>query len=261
LPLAVIFYRIDIFILILVRMSGLFVISPIFGRRNIPSYFKIGFAFMVSLILVNIVEIPNPDYYDNIYSYVFLVIKEFLVGLSLGFISYAMFSAIYLAGQLIDMQIGFGMVNVLDPISNIQVPITSNFYFILGMLVFLAINGQHVLIKALFDSYNYVQLGSVTINDSLLEDFIRIFRGMFITGFKIAAPITAAVLISDVTLGILSKTVPQLNVFVVGLPFKTILGIVVMMISIPAFIMLLEALFNDMNSEMYNLLKDMGTLG
>ena len=261
LPLAVIFYRIDIFILILVRMSGLFVISPIFGRRNIPSYFKIGFAFMVSLILVNIVEIPNPDYYDNIYSYVFLVIKEFLVGLSLGFISYAMFSAIYLAGQLIDMQIGFGMVNVLDPISNIQVPITSNFYFILGMLVFLAINGQHVLIKALFDSYNYVQLGSVTINDSLLEDFIRIFGGMFITGFKIAAPITAAVLISDVTLGILSKTVPQLNVFVVGLPFKTILGIVVMMISIPAFIMLLEALFNDMNSEMYNLLKDMGTLG
>jgi len=242
-------------------MTGLFVISPIFGRRNIPSYFKIGFAFMISLILVNIVEIPNPDYYDNIYSYVFLAIKEFLVGLSLGFISYTMFSAIYLAGQLIDMQIGFGMVNVLDPISNIQVPITSNFYFILGMLVFLAINGQHVLIKALFDSYNYVQLGSVTINDRLLEDFIRIFGGMFIAGFKIAAPITAAVLISDVTLGILSKTVPQLNVFVVGLPFKIILGIVVMVISIPAFIMLLEALFNNMNSEMYNLLKDMGTLG
>jgi flagellar biosynthetic protein FliR len=259
--LAAILSKIDIFILVLVRMTGLFVISPIFGRKNIPSYFKIGFAFMVSLILVNVVEVSNPDYYNNMYGYVFLIIKEFLVGLSIGFISYIMFSAIYLAGQLIDMQIGFGMVNVLDPISNIQVPITSNFYFILGMLVFLAINGQHVLIKALFESYNYVQLGSAVLNKSILEDVIRIFGGMFITGFKIAAPITAAILISDVALGILSKTVPQLNVFVVGMPFKIILGIVVMMISVPAFVMLLKMLFNNMNSEMYNLLKDLGTIG
>jgi len=251
----------DVFILVLVRMTGLFVISPIFGRRNIPSYFKIGFAFMISLILVNVIDIPNPDYYNNIYSYVILIIKEFLIGLSLGFISYTIFSAIYLAGQLIDMQIGFGMVNVLDPLSNIQVPITSNFYFIVGMLVFLAINGQHVLIKALFESFNYVRLGSFTVNENLIEDVVRIFGGMFITGFKIAAPITAAILISDVVLGILSKTVPQLNVFVVGLPFKIILGVVVMMISIPAFIMLLQALFNNMNSEMFNLLKDMRTIG
>ncbi|HHW47823.1 MAG TPA: flagellar type III secretion system protein FliR [Clostridiaceae bacterium] len=242
-------------------MTGLFVISPIFGRRSIPSYFKVGFAFMISLILVNLIEIPNPDYYNNIYGYAFLIIKEFLVGLSLGFVSFTIFSAIYVAGQLIDMQIGFGMVNVLDPVSNIQVPITSNFYFIVGMLVFLAINGQHVLIKALFDSFYYVRLGSLSINESLFEDFIRTFGNMFITGFKIAAPITAAILISDVVLGILSRTVPQLNVFVVGLPFKIIMGIVVMMISIPAFIMLLQALFNNMNSELYNLLRDLGTIG
>lgn len=254
----IILNRIDVFLLVFVRMTGLFVVSPIFGRRNLPTYFKIGFAFMLAIIIVNVVNVVEFNYNNNIYSYLFSAIKEFIVGLSIGFISYLVFSAIYLAGQLIDMQIGFGMVNVLDPVSNIQVPITSNFYFILSMLTFLAVNGQQMLIKAVLESYDYVKLGGALLNQEIYESVIRIFGGMFITGFKIAAPITAAILISDVALGILAKTIPQLNVFVVGMPLKILLGIVVMMVTIPMFIMLLQALFNDMNSEMYNLLRQMG---
>lgn len=79
--------------------------------------------------------------------------KEFLVGLSMGFVAYLSYTAIYIAGELIDMKIGFGVVNVIDPMSNIQVPITSNFYFIASMLIFLSIGGHHMLIKALFDSF------------------------------------------------------------------------------------------------------------
>ena len=149
----------DVFLLVLVRMTGLFVIAPIFGRSNVPVYLKIGFSFFLALIVVNTLTVPKPEYFNNIYDFAFLVLKEFLVGVTIGYVSFLVFSAIYLAGQLIDMQIGFSMVSVLDPMSNIQVPVTSNFYFIISMLIFLSINGHHLLIKALFNSYNMIPLG------------------------------------------------------------------------------------------------------
>lgn len=257
-PLGLVLNGIDAFLLVLVRMTGLFVVAPIFGRRNIPAYFKIAFSFLLALILVNTITLPAPDYVNNIYSYAFLIIKEFIVGLTLGFVSYVIFSAIYVAGQIIDMQVGFGVVNVIDPISNIQVPITSNFYFIISMLVFLGVDGHHALIRALFDSYNYIPLGGAVFNNSLMNDIVRIFGEMFVLGFKISAPIVAALLITDVALGVISRSVPQLNVFVVGMPLKILLGIIVMIITVPMFITLLYSLMHGMNNEVLNFMKDLG---
>ncbi|TYQ13174.1 UNVERIFIED_CONTAM: flagellar biosynthetic protein FliR [Acetivibrio alkalicellulosi] len=248
---------IEVFLLVFVRMTGLFVIAPIFGRRNIPAYFKIGFSFMLALMLVSSLEVKNVLYFSNVYEYFILVLKEFVVGITLGYVSYAIFSAIYLAGQLIDMKVGFGVVNVIDPLSNIQVPITSTFYFIVCMLVFLICNGHHILIRALFYSYDYVPLGEVFFSNELLNDIIRIFGNIFLISFRISGPVVAAILISDVALGILSKTVPQLNVFVVGMPLKILLGLSVMMLTIPMFISLIESLIRGMDGEMYNFLRGM----
>ena len=248
----------DAFLLVFVRMTGLFVIAPIFGRRNIPTYFKIGFSFLLAVILVNTISIPELQYYENIYAFALLVFKEFIVGLTLGYVSYLVFTAIYMAGQIIDMQVGFGMVNVLDPVSNIQVPITSNFYFILSMLVFLAFNGHHALIKALFESYNLVPVGTAAFNNNLMNDIIRAFGNIFLIGFKISAPIVAAILISDIALGVISKSVPQLNFFVIGMPLKIALGMVVMILTIPMFISVVDVLINGMNHEMLNFIKDLG---
>jgi flagellar biosynthetic protein FliR len=257
LPFGLMINSIEIFLLIFVRMTGLFLVSPIFGRRNIPSIFKVGFSFMLTLILSNTIKPQTIAIGPGILDYVVLVGKEFLVGISIGYVSYLVFTAIYFAGQLIDIQIGFGMVNVLDPMSNIQIPVTANFYFILSMFIFLAINGHHTLIRALFDSFKIIPLGSAVFPDALMVDVLRVFGSIFTFGFKIAAPLTAAILITDVTLGIMSRTVPQLNVFVVGMPLKILLGIIVIMITMPMFIMLLQKIFEMMNSEMLRFLKDM----
>lgn len=257
-PLGIVLSGIDAFLLILVRVTGLFVVSPVFGRRNLPAYFKIGFSFMLALIFVNVVKVPEISDSGSIYRYAFLIAKEFIVGLTIGYVSYMMFTAIYIAGQLIDMQIGFGMVNILDPVSNIQVPVTSNFYFVITMIVFLAVNGHHMLIKALYDSFTLIPPGAAVFGENLIKDVIRLFGELFSIGFRIAAPVTAAVLITDVALGVISKSIPQLNVFVVGMPLKIALGIVVIMITIPMFILLLGALFDSMSGEMTNFMKGMG---
>ncbi len=248
---------IEALILVFIRMTGLFVISPIFGRRNIPVYLKVGLSFTSALILVNTIKLPAVDYNENLYFFTFLIFKEFVVGVVLGYISYIIFNAIMMAGQLIDMQVGFGMVNVLDPVSNIQIPISSNFYYITSMLVLLAINGHHIIIKGLFDSYRFVPLGGAVFTEALMGDVLRNFVNMFFVSFKICAPIIAAILITDIALGIISKSIPQLNVFIVGMPAKIILGVLVMALTIPVFISLVGVMINGMEGEMFKVLKDM----
>lgn len=247
---------IEVFLLIFIRMTGLFVIAPIFGRANIPAVFKIGFSFMLALILVNTISIQN-IVISNIYEFAALVVREFIIGITLGYVSYMIFTAIYVAGELIDMQIGFGVVNVIDPVSNIQVSITSTFYFILCMLFFLLCNGHHVLIRALFNSYDYIPIGKAVFGDGLQSRIIEVFGGVFLIAFKIAAPILAAILVTDVALGVLSKTVPQLNVFVVGMPLKIILGLAVLVLTMPLFVSIVETLIKGMDSEMLNFLENM----
>jgi flagellar biosynthesis protein FliR len=256
-PVGMLLNGFDVFILVLVRMTGLFVTAPIFGRRNVPVYLKIGFSFFLAMILVNTLTVPKPEYFNNIYDFALLVLKEFLVGVTIGYVSFLVFSAIYLAGQLIDMQTGFSMVSVLDPMSNIQVPVTSNFYFIISMLIFLSINGHHLLIQALFKSYNMIPLGNASFNQNLMSDIIRVFGDIFIIGFKISAPIIAAILITDVALGVISRTMPQLNVFVVGMPLKIILGVLIIYLSIPVFTEVISWMTGRMNTEVFKFMSDM----
>ncbi len=256
LPTGALLNGFDVLILVFIRMTGLFVIAPIFGRRNIPVYLKIGFSLLTALILVNTITVKNLDYND-IYTFSILVFKEFIVGLIIGYVCYIVFTAVHFAGQIIDLQVGFGMVNVLDPVTNIQVPITSNFYFMISMLVFMAFNGHHALIRALFDSYNIVPIGTAIFNTNLMNDILRIFGNIFVIGFKISAPIIAAILITDVTLGVISKSVPQLNFFVIGMPLKILMGLAAMILTMPMFISIVDMLINGMNSEVYNMMKDM----
>ena len=249
----------DVFLLIFIRMTGLFVVSPIFGRQNIPVYYKIGFSLMAAIIVAY--SIPAPEFapFGSLLAFIFLIIKEFLIGLVLGYISYLVITAIYLAGQMIDMHIGFGMVSVFDPMSNIQIPITANFYFILTMLMFLAIDGHHLLIYTLADSYIMLPLGSSLVFDQTMIDFLlRLFGSVFVISFKIAAPVTAAIFIADVSLGVISKAVPQVNVFVIGLPLKVFLGLLVIFFTITAFRNIVHILMGGMQDEMVRFMEILG---
>lgn len=243
----------QIFLLILVRMTGLFLLTPIFSRENIPNLFKIGFSVFCAIILVNIIDAGFS--YLSPFELMLYTIKELLIGLMLGFISHLFLTSFYLAGQIIDMQIGFGMVNVLDPQHNIQVPVMGNFYYIIAILVFLTIDGHHLLIEALVNSYDYVPVGQFKFVGGFIDQLVRVVSQTFIIGLKISGPVLAAIFLSDVLLGILAKTMPQMNVFVVGMPLKILIGIVTITITLPLFIATLQHIFNNMYEEIFNFLK------
>ena len=243
----------QILILVLVRVSGLFIVSPIFSRTNLPDMYKVGFSLLIAIILMNTVKGPTAPMGDLLL--IIECIKELLVGFIIGFISYLFFSVFFIVGQIVDVQIGFGIVSVLDPESKIQIPITGNFYQMMATLIFLVINGHHVLIEALVRSYDFIPIGTVKISPNMVEQFISIIGKLFILGFKIGSPILVTIILVDILLGILAKTMPQMNIFVVGMPLKIMAGLALIVATMPIFFMTLHHIFDSMFVEIFNFLK------
>lgn len=254
-PLDSLFNIWTIFLLVLVRLTGMFFLSPIFGRRNLPNYFKVGFCFMFSLIVAQSVPVPDLSAYTTLTSYAVLIGKELLIGLMMGFISYMVFSSIYIAGQLIDMRIGFGMVSVFDPITNVQIPISADFYVVFATLFMLLTDAHHLLIQAMVNSFSILPIGRAAFSGPLLKQIVDLFTNVFSIGFKIAAPVTAVILITDLALGIISKSMPQLNVFQLGMPIKIIVGLAVILITIGAFRGVVHVIMQGTNEEIYKFLQ------
>lgn len=245
-----------ILLLVFIRMSSLFVITPVFGRREMPAYMKIGLAFFCSYILVPLLGDVKVEY-TNLLSFTAIAAKEFLVGIIIGYVSFQMFSALYVAGQIIDMQIGFGMVNVLDPTMNTQIPLTGNFIYIMATLFFLAMDGHHILLSALYKSYSVLPINGFEFTEVMVNNMTSIFTDMFAIGLKISMPVLAAALLAEVALGILSKAVPQTNVFVVGMPLKIGVGMLALYAMMPIFIQIMTSIFDRMYSYIYLIIRSM----
>ncbi len=245
----------EVFLLVFVRMTGIFVMSPIFGRRTVPAILKIGLAFLMALIVCQNVRVPDMASFGTLSAWILLGMREFLVGLALGFIAYAVTAAMYVAGQLIDMRIGFGMVNVFDPVSNIQVPITADFYIVLTTLFLMLSDGHLLMLHTLALSYEKLPLGTLAFTEPALEQMIRLMASIFEIGFRIAMPVTVAILVTDMALGIISKSVPQMNVFMLGMPVKILLGLVMLLVTLTSFRGIVDFLLEGTWKEMDDFLR------
>lgn len=171
-----------------------------------------------------------------------------MVGFVIGYVTTLIFSAIWTAGQLIDTQIGFGIVSVIDPQNSIQVPLMGNFKNILALLVFFVLDGHHTLIELIFGTYELVPLGEGVVTDELSTIIIGLFSDSFLLALKIALPVFAITFISEVAFGILVRVIPQMNIFIVGIPIKIFIGLVTIMIFIPLYINSLKGVYNEMFS-------------
>lgn len=240
--------RYDILLLILIRTSGIFIFSPFFSSQNIPNMMKIGLTISISY-LISLASPLSVDMTNEIL--LVIIIKELMVGIIIGFISYAFFSAFYVMGQVIDMKIGFGMVNVMDPQNRVQVPLMGNFYYILAFLLLLSINGHHLIISALVDSYNFIPIGSFKYTGEAMNIVMGALIKSFEIGFKLSAPTVAIIFLTDMVLGIMSKTIPQMNVFMVGMPLKVFIGLIIIFISMPVFFGAVDGIFNLIINDIY----------
>lgn len=247
-----------VFLLVFVRMTAFMVTVPVLSTRGVPNQVKIGLAFFVAFLSFSYIPQTEPIPLDL--AFALHVVKEALVGIILGLILQLVFFAVQVAGGLIDMQNGFALANVIDPRTGAYVPLTGNLKNILATVYFLSMDGHHLLIRGIITSYQVVpidlQWGPLG-SEALFAMVVKVFGYMFLSAFLIAAPVTVALFLVDLSLGIIAKSVPQFNIFVVGLPIKIFASFFVLLIVMPGFFIVLSELFANMfraMSEMMTLL-------
>lgn len=237
----------DYLLLLLLRVSGLIFSSPIFGRRNIPVIARIGYCACITyLFFVSVPQTQPLDYNDDLLLYVLLCLKELLFGLVLGYVLNVFFTLTFTAGQLIDMQMGFGLVNVFDPQSNLSIPMVGNFLNIIMLLVFFAVNGHHRLIQILYLTVVRIPVGAVEFSPNLALVAVELFAQTFVLALSVALPIVIAGLMGESLMGVITRSVPQINVFAIGLPLKVVIGFVVLLAMLPVYVNFLPQIFDQM---------------
>ncbi|MDC3414122.1 flagellar type III secretion system protein FliR [Aquibacillus sp. 3ASR75-11] len=245
------------FLLILVRVTSFFVTVPIFSYRNIPSFFKIGFGFFLAWMMYYTIDIPVIPL-DEIF--LLLLLKEAAVGLLIGLIAFIILSAIQIAGGFIDYQMGFAIANVIDPQTGAQSPLMGQYLYTIALLFLLAVNAHYLLIDGIFYSYQFIEIDRFVPfeNESIVTFVMSTFNKMFVIAFQMAIPVVGSLFLVDVALGIIARTVPQLNVFVVGLPLKILVGFVILFVSMAIYIMLVRNLFDLLLQTMRGLMQLFG---
>jgi flagellar biosynthetic protein FliR len=228
--------------------------------RNVPAQLKVGLSFFMSVLILMSLGDGVSVATDG--TYLLLIIREILAGLLIGFLAYLFFVVVQIAGSFIDLQLGFGIANVIDPMTGAQSPILGNFKFMIAVLIFLSINGHHFLIDGIMRSYEWVPLSNPLFSQiykgEITEFLIRTFAETFKLAFQMAAPLVVAMFLTDVALGLLARTVPQMNIFVVGVPLKIIVGFTIMLMLIPGFMGLFEHIFEALIQAVKHMLQLMG---
>ncbi len=253
-------HGISTFMLIFCRMTAFFVVSPIFSSRTVPNTFKVGFSGMIAVVILLTIG-PNQALPNDL-GYVLFILREVLVGLLMGYVANLIFSVIQMAGSFIDIQIGFGIANVIDPMTGAAAPVLGNLKYIIATLMFLSMNGHHYLLDAVIRSYNWIPLSNDLFqqiyNGDLPEFLVQTFSQAFLLAFQMSAPLVVALFVTDVALGFLARTAPQFNIFVIGIPVKIIVGLLVLLVLVPGFIVAFQSLFEVLFRALHDLLGAIG---
>jgi flagellar biosynthetic protein FliR len=235
-----------LFALAFTRFSGLLVSAPVLGSRNFPARAKAGLAVLCGMATLPTLQQLEVEIPSEAIPFALMAVGELAVGLILGFVMTLTFAAIQVAGQIIDMLTGFGLVNVFNPALETQVPIFGFFLFVLAALVLLALDRHLVMFQALGASFRIVPPGEFLAEPALLESLPRWGARMFYAGLLIAAPVGGGLLLAYATLGMLGRVVPQIHLFVVGFPITIGLGLLLMSLFVGVYVMMLEGLFDRM---------------
>lgn len=236
---------------VVLRVGGIMTVAPMFGHRNIPRMLKIGIIFIISIVILPTVPPLPGNLPPDLFSLSAILVKEVAAGLLIGFTSLLIFLAVQFAGNIIGLQMGFGIVNVIDPNSSAHVPIIGQFQFLLAMLIFLAIDGHHLVLSAVLNSFQAIPLGQINFSQLSAEIMVRAGVNTLASAIKLGAPCIVTLFLIDVAMGMVARTVPQMNIFIIGFPVKISVGLLMLGFSFPfvgyVFSKLLQGLNTDLN--------------
>ncbi len=231
------------------------VVAPFFNTNNTPVRIKIGFSAIVSLLLYFVLPFEDLNY-ETVVGYAFLVVKEAITGLILGFATNCANSIILLAGNMIDTDTGFSMAQEYDPTLRTEASITGLLYNYFIMILLVVSDMHRYIFKSFCDAYELIPIGKTIFKwDSLSLSVITYMGDIFIIAFRIVLPVFACIMILNAVLGIMVKVAPQINMFSVGAQMKILLGFAVMFLTIFLLPEIANYIFTEMKTMMVSFIK------
>ncbi|MCG8336450.1 MAG: flagellar biosynthetic protein FliR [Proteobacteria bacterium] len=247
-----------LFFLVVLRISGIFVTAPILSSENVPRSVKLYLAVICSLILFS--ALPATDIKFGLFNtidYFLLAFRELMIGLLLGFIPRMMFAAVDFAGTLVGFMMGLSIANVVDPQTDLQVSIIASLEGLIATLLFIVLDGHHIFLQAISYSYQYVPVGGFLFTTNKMDFILRAMGDVVIIGLKLGAPLVVALLLANVIMGFMARSIPQMNVFIVGFPFTIGLGFILLILGMPHLVRAMSMLFGKVGEQVIQLIQMM----
>ena len=242
------------FFIVLLRISGIMLLAPLFSSQSIPTYVRVAFALVITLVLAPSLPLNAIPPELNLGNMVGLFLGEILVGVLLGFAAICVFGGFQFAGQVISFQLGFSLVNVIDPQTQVDSSVFSFFQNYIGLLFFLIINGHHWFLLAINDSFSVLPVGGVHLPGPLFQYLIHLTAELLVIGLRIAGPIIAVAIITDVIMGVLGRAAPHINILIVGMPLKALVGFGCLSLSFYFLPRYLEGVYSTLHQTLFLLL-------
>ncbi len=246
--------NLEFYLLVLVRVSALVMTAPFFSYNSVPVRVRAAMSVFLSLVLIPIIPVIDLNY-AGVVGYSVLILKETLIGFTLGFMCNMCFFIVSFSGQLMDMEMGLSMASMFDPMTNTQISVTGNIYNYLLMLMMVVTNMHYYIVRAIADSFTYFNIGKAIFPIADIKNLVVDFIGSyFIIGFRIILPVFCCMLLINVVLGVLAKAAPQMNMFVIGLQIKVLVGLIVLVLILQSFPMVADYIFDEMKEVITNVI-------
>lgn len=246
--------QLEIFLLVFARIAGVFIQAPVFSSRSFPSSAKTAFAVWLTIVLWFVTP-ASPDLPNSMLGFLVLLAAEAAFGFLIGFVCNIIFLALQSAGEIIDLQMGLSVASALDPVFGAVISVIGRLSFFFALIVFLAMDGHHLILTAFQQSFSYIPAGKMANFSSpgLVIQLMELSSLLWTIAIKIAAPVVLLIFLSDFTFGIVSRVAPQVNVFMLGFQVKPMLGLFGIIATLPFIVRYLEKLIEDIGQEMVRL--------
>jgi len=245
------------FIFPLARILAFIASSPVLGNKQIPARIKVGFAMLVTFIIAPTLTIP-PEIEASSGAGLFILLQQILVGLAMGFSMRLIFTAVEMAGDTMGMQMGLGFASFYDPVNATQTQVLAQFLGIVGALAFLNMDGHLYMLSTMAESFQAFPISTQLPSATAMQTLALSGGSIFSHALRLSLPLIAALLITNLALGILTRSAPQLNIFAIGFPITLVVGFATLMLTLPYLTPLMEIFIQSGLDTMLNIAKQFG---
>ena len=242
------------FMLVFFRIVSVLWLVPLFSSRYVSVVFKAGLSLLIAFLLYGSVNITI-DVLKDPFSFAILVARELFIGITISFIVKVIFSSVSVAGDIISLQTGFSFARFMDPFTMTQVSVIEQIKNLLAIMIFFAIDAHYILFQAIAVSFKALPIGAASFKEPLLQYIIHASAKVFSLGFKISAPIIVTLFLVELAFGMLSRMIPQINIFIEGIPIKILITMILLTVSLSFIAPVIAGLFKGMDTEFMKIMR------